>query len=267
VQLSHFAEVTTGHGFRRRITAQPGGGCYVIQMKDVTPALTIDWHSVTETAVQGRRPNYLIKGDILVAGRGNHNYAVLIEPIERPLVAAPYFFVVRNHRPDMVLPAYIAWLLNAGPAQAWFKQSALGAKSKHLRINTVKQAPVFSLPLHDQHRLLAIDSNLFALQQHYQHLMALDNTLRKHLATQLFSARYFTRLHSFLALRTQRDRYFAELESLITDSQLLLDELAATDSVRESTAAYHQDIHRPPFSSRLSHYKPPVTRMSSLFVS
>lgn len=53
-----------------------------VQMKDVSLTEGIRWSDCFETELTGKRePDYLTTGDILVAARGSHNYAVQVDQL------------------------------------------------------------------------------------------------------------------------------------------------------------------------------------------
>ena len=100
MKLKEIASINAGYPFRGKIPEVAGSGVVAVQMKDITAQNEIHWASCIHTELTGKRePNYLHPGDILVAARGNHYYAVLIheEMFQARIqaVAAPHFFVIR----------------------------------------------------------------------------------------------------------------------------------------------------------------------------
>jgi hypothetical protein len=80
VKLKQLASINAGYPFRGKIPEVAGSSVVVVQMKDASPADGIRWSSCLETRLTGKRqPDYLSPGDILVAARGNHNYAVSVD--------------------------------------------------------------------------------------------------------------------------------------------------------------------------------------------
>ena len=128
MKLDQITKISAGYPFRGKIPEVPGSPVVAIQMRDVSLTEGVCWSGCLPTALTGKRePNYLAPGDILVAARGSHNYAVQIDQTLRDsgkqAVAAPHFFVVRL-TDESVLPEFLVWLLNQAPAQRHFEQNA-----------------------------------------------------------------------------------------------------------------------------------------------
>ncbi|MEK6748401.1 MAG: restriction endonuclease subunit S [Pseudomonadota bacterium] len=245
MQLSQIANIQSGYPFRGRINECVGGGLHIVQMKDITPELSIRWGSVTEIKPASRRiPASLCAGDILVAARGKRNYAVLIDKIDRLVVAAPYFFVVRIAQPDLLMPAFVTWMLNHGPAQAHFKNAATGIKNKHIRLQTLALAPLVEIPLHDQQRLIALHTVLREQLDLCQHLIAQAHADMTELAAQLFHATPNTptaRIEHFYKLHLHRTAALARLDNEFRYSQ---DRPAETDAIGEAMPAHYFERYR-----------------------
>ena len=140
-----------------------------VQMKDVSLTEDIRWSSCTETELTGKRePDYLSVGDILVAARGSHNYAVLVDDslafTGKQAVAAPHFFVISLKKKG-VLPEFIAWLLNQAPAQRYFEQNAEGTLTKSIRRSVLEDTPVLVPPLAKQQAIVAM---AYALREEHK---------------------------------------------------------------------------------------------------
>jgi len=95
VQLSEIARIYPGHPFRGKIEEFEDSGVLVVQMRDVSPQGRINWSSCIQTALPGRKsPKYLSVGDILVAARGSHNYAV--EVVEEDVALCEFVCVSKQ---------------------------------------------------------------------------------------------------------------------------------------------------------------------------
>ena len=146
MKLKEIADIKAGYPFRGKIPEVAGSGVVAVQMKDITAQNEIHWASCIHTELTGKRePSYLHPGDILVAARGNHHYAVLFHD-EMPqariqAVAAPHFFVIRLRFND-VLPGYLAWFLNQRPCQSYLEQNAEGTLTKSIRRSVLENVTV-----------------------------------------------------------------------------------------------------------------------------
>ena len=135
-----------------------------VQMKDVSLTEGISWSDCKEVELEGKRePDYLTAGDILVAARGNHNYAVTVDQLlastGKQAVAAPQFYVIRLKKSE-ILPEYVAWLLNQPPAQRYLEQHAEGTSAKSIRRSVLAETPVIVPPWEKQHAIVSMANAL-----------------------------------------------------------------------------------------------------------
>lgn len=175
MQLSQVANISAGYPFRGKIPNVPGSPVIVVQMKDVYPSEGIRWADCTETELTGKRaPDFLCEGDILIAARGNHNYAVQVDgrlaAAGKQAVAAPHFFVVRLKGKELGAD-FLTWLLNQTPSQRYFEQNAEGSLSKSIRRSVLEQAPIVIPPLAKQRALVAMAYTLAQEQRLAQQLI------------------------------------------------------------------------------------------------
>ena len=130
--LNKISKVDSGKSFRQRIEDDPNGGCWVIQMKDISNERLVITGSPQSILLDEVNPNQLLrKGDILFMAKGNNNFAVLYNS-DQPAVAVSLFFIVRPKQ-DEVNPEYLAWFLNSPTAQAYFHERRLGASVGNIR--------------------------------------------------------------------------------------------------------------------------------------
>ena len=168
--LSEISTINAGHPFRGKIPEAQGSGIYAVQMKDVSVAHGINWAGCIETEPMGRSAVWLEKGDILVAARGNHNYAVLVEDPPPRSVAAPHFFVVRIAQ-DAVLPEFLVWMLNQRYWQRYFQQNSEGSTTKSIRRIILEGVPIVIPPISKQRAITDLSR---ALAREYQVAMNLQ---------------------------------------------------------------------------------------------
>lgn len=164
VKLKQIATINAGYPFRGKIPEDAGSQVVAVQMKDVSPSEGIRWSECIKTVLTGKRePDYLTPGDILVAARGSHNYAVLVDDTlfatGSQAVAAPHFFVVSLKRKD-VLPEFLVWLLNQALCQRYFEQNAEGTLTKSIRRSVLEDTPVVVPPLAKQQAIVGLANTL-----------------------------------------------------------------------------------------------------------
>jgi len=192
VKLKQLASINAGYPFRGKIPEVAGSSVVVVQMKDASPADGIRWSSCLETRLTGKRqPDYLSPGDILVAARGNHNYAVSVDhtlvTTGKQAVAAPHFFVISLKTKD-VLPEFMVWLFNQGPVQRYFEQNAEGTLTKSIRRSVLEDAPVVIPPLAKQRAILGMAKTLAEEQKLVQTLINNGERMMATIAKDLFNS-------------------------------------------------------------------------------
>lgn len=190
MKLKQVAIINAGYPFRGKIPEVPGSAVVAVQMKDVSLTEGIRWSGCLETELTGKRePDYLTTGDILVAARGSHNYAVQVDQLlastGKQAVAAPHFFVVSLQNND-ILPEFMVWQLNQAPAQRYFEQNAEGTLTKSIRRSVLEDAPVVVPPLAKQRTIIAVASTLREEQKLMQRLVNNGERMMSAVARDLF---------------------------------------------------------------------------------
>jgi hypothetical protein len=175
VKLTQIATINAGYPFRGKISEVAGSSVVAVQMKDASPRDGIHWDRCVRTKLTGKRiPDWLEPGDILVAARGSHNYAVQIDEagLETGVqaVAAPHFFVVSLKRKD-ILAGYLAWFLNQEPVQRYFEQNAEGSLTKSIRRSVLEETPLAVPTLTQQRAIVGLATALRKEQRFAEQLL------------------------------------------------------------------------------------------------
>lgn len=190
MRLKQIATINAGYPFRGKIPEVPGSAMVAVQMKDVSLTEGIRWSDCLETELTGKRePDYLTTGDILVAARGSHNYAVQVDRalaiIGKQAVAAPHFFVISLKKKD-ILPEFLVWLLNQTPTQRYFEQNAEGTLTKSIRRSVLEEAPVVVPPLAKQRAIISMAATLRDEHKLIQKLVSNGERMMNAIAKDLF---------------------------------------------------------------------------------
>ncbi|ENM3939028.1 restriction endonuclease subunit S [Vibrio cholerae] len=190
MKLKQIATINAGYPFRGKIPEVPGSAMVAVQMKDVSLTEGIRWPDCLETELTGKRePDYLTTGDILVAARGSHNYAVQVDQalatIGKQAVAAPHFFVISLKKKD-ILPEFLVWLLNQTPTQRYFEQNAEGTLTKSIRRSVLEEAPVVVPPLAKQRAIISMAATLRDEHKLIQKLVSNGERMMNAIAKDLF---------------------------------------------------------------------------------
>ncbi|HDN9023197.1 TPA: restriction endonuclease subunit S [Aeromonas veronii] len=187
LHLYKIATISAGYPFRGKIPEYPEGNLAVVQMKDSSSEFGVDWMSCVRSEATGKKaPDWLQTGDILVAARGNQNYAVLVDTRHAPLpaVAAPHFYVVRPQS-DALIPEFLAWQLNQQPCQRYFELHAEGTLTKSIRRQVLEEALIGLPSLAEQQTILAMARTLQEERQLMQRLQHNSEQMMHAIATRL----------------------------------------------------------------------------------
>lgn len=192
MKLRQIASIAPGYPFRGKIPESATRGLVAVQMKDVSTQQGISWAQCQHTELTGKRdPDWLQPGDILVAARGNHNYAVQVDHTLThtgfQAIAAPHFFVITLKNPNQVLPEYLTWLLNQAPSRRYFEQNSEGSFTKSIRRSVLEDMPIAVPPLAKQHSIIKLANTLNHERQIVEQLLRNGEHLMNTIATELLA--------------------------------------------------------------------------------
>lgn len=144
-RIDDLVDIQLGYQFRERLTMASDGTHQVIQVKDIDQ---FNDHRLVPSSLYRVTPKrdaekYVVtNGDVLFLSKGRRNSATLVDglvenmpwirpdgtqgTVHMPAIAAGYFFILRP-RTDNLLPDYLAWAINAPPAQAYLQSVAGGS--------------------------------------------------------------------------------------------------------------------------------------------
>ena len=113
LQISDFATVGTGLLSRTGIEPTPEGSHFLLQIRDFRQdRQSFDKETVVRISPDNfRKEQELEPGDVLFLAKGANNFGFAVKDLPGPTLAASYFFVI-HPRPEVVLPEYLAWVLN-----------------------------------------------------------------------------------------------------------------------------------------------------------
>lgn len=150
--IGEHASVRAGHPFRGTVPEDRDGSAIVVQMRDVSPLDGINWkHTVRANLHTRKEPDWLQEGDIIFVARGARNYAFCIDALPGPTVCSQYFFLIRLHDMQALLPEFLAWQINQQPAQRYLTKNAEGTDQRSIRRGVLEALPI-SVPALDQQR-------------------------------------------------------------------------------------------------------------------
>ncbi|PTN31770.1 restriction endonuclease subunit S [Desulfonatronum sp. SC1] len=147
-----------GSAKKRRDTAKECDA-RVIKVRDVTSEHTIDYERLTTISTDAdlAEKHWLKSGQVLFFGRMGQRYTVLIEgDVPQGVLVDKFFFVITIRNREQVRPDYLAWFLNSGPAQKFFKANESGSPHGFISKATLDKLPIDLPGLDIQERIGAV---------------------------------------------------------------------------------------------------------------
>lgn len=155
IKLRDIAEISAGYALRGSASKLKAGETALIQLRNASGGTQIDWNNVEHvTLPSNKKTEYLNEGDIIFSARGTQTFAYYIPERPHQSVCAPQFFVLTPKRPKQYSPKYLAWFLNAAPAQHYFESVAVGTAMKNIRRSAVENLEVSLPSLHRQEAIV-----------------------------------------------------------------------------------------------------------------
>ncbi len=180
VNLTDIAKIQAGYPFRGSIKNDPKGDVHVIQMRDVSTDMHINWKKLNRTTLKGRRErDYLKTGLILFVARGNTNYAVCLDAVPVKCVCSPHFFQIKVKAGAGVMPEFLSWQINQPRSQLYFMKSSEGSGARSIRRGILEDLSVPVPPMNIQEKIV----NLNILMRKEQTLLKKLSEKRKDLIT------------------------------------------------------------------------------------
>ncbi len=192
VLVADIATIYSGHPFRGKIPEKLGGGIHVVQMKNISVDNHINWDSIIETVVTGKKqPDWLIKGDVLFAARGARNYVALIDKNIEQLVSSPNFYIIKINS-EAVLPEFLVWQLNQKWLQNYFDRSAEGTLTKSVRRLVLENAEIHIPPIEKQEQILGLHKTLLQEKRLYSELIENADKLMNSIASEVITGHCYS---------------------------------------------------------------------------
>jgi restriction endonuclease S subunit len=122
--IGEIATITSG------IYAKPGfeGEVYYLQASHFNEQHQFDFSVKPNLILTDPIRKHLLKhGDILIAAKGNDNFAVVCKGKLEFAVASSVFMVIKVTEPENVLPEYLAWFINHPQTQQQLHISSKGS--------------------------------------------------------------------------------------------------------------------------------------------
>lgn len=124
-------EIRSGYTARGRLETAPDGGVLAIQLGDVAPEGGVLMGQLSRLQMDAPPARHFVHaGDVLFRSRGEKTTAAAIPPDFSGSALALLPLIVLRPRRDIVLPEYLAWVINQAPAQRHLERSARGTSMR-----------------------------------------------------------------------------------------------------------------------------------------
>ena len=159
MRLADACTIHTGYTARGRLEPTAAGGVLAIQLRDISAEGAVDPRRLTRVHLDALADRYFVRaGDVLFRSRGERNMAsALDERLREPALALLPLMVLRP-KPDVVVPAYLAWAINQPPAQRHFDAAARGTNIRMIPRSSLDDLELDVPDIETQRTIVAIDA-------------------------------------------------------------------------------------------------------------
>jgi restriction endonuclease S subunit len=163
--LKDIADIQIGYQTRGKVVSEPKGTHRIIQARDFQDDYSLNTPGLYSIKVQGNVENYLVKKeDILFLPRGNNNFAAVIKEDLENTLASGHFYIIRIKK-NIILPGYLAWLINTSKIQAELSGKARGSNIQLIPKSIFQYLEVLIPPFVVQEKIVGLSSLMKKEQQ------------------------------------------------------------------------------------------------------
>ncbi|WP_035484514.1 restriction endonuclease subunit S domain-containing protein [Geminicoccus roseus] len=158
MRLTETCLIQTGYTARSRLEPARYGGVPVIQLRDISADGAIEPDRLTRVDLADLPDRYFVRaGDVLFRSRGDRCTAsALNERFDEPALAVLPLIILRP-KPDVVIPEYLAWVINQPAAQRHFNDAARGTSMRMVPKSSLDDLQIDIPNIETQRRIVAID--------------------------------------------------------------------------------------------------------------
>jgi type I restriction modification DNA specificity protein len=157
--LKAISSIHLGYHFRGRILSEPTGAYRVVQIRDLSVGETYGFESLMKIErPQGlKNEQLLLKGDVLVVGRGDRRLAVALDFMPpSPTIAGSQFYIVRPN--ENIDSEYLAWYINQKYAQRYLEERSVGSNVKIISKEAISALQIVLPDLATQKKIARLHS-------------------------------------------------------------------------------------------------------------
>ncbi len=181
--IGALAEIRMGATLRGRDATRPDpqGSCRMIRISDISDDGVLRSGGLLQFEPGEKiRPDLVLRvGDILFPNRGLRTTACVFDLPETPIIVGAQFFILRV-KPELALPAYIAWLLRSTPAATHFAERRKGTLVQTLQRRDLEELSIVLPSLSRQAAIVALDALALQERQLSAELSTLQSTYFQH---------------------------------------------------------------------------------------
>lgn len=158
-QIRDLATVRTGYTFRTDGSGEARSGLLGLQIRDIRRVQIVDSSQLSSVEWHGSGdPPILAPNDLVLAAKGERNFAALFVDHEALVVPSSQLLVLSVKNERETLPAFLCWILNFEPTQRRLAEYQTGTKIPSLSKKALLDVVVPVPPIETQQAILHLQS-------------------------------------------------------------------------------------------------------------
>ena len=154
VQLKDITSIRSGFYTKNTV---PNGDVHYVQARHFDHDLHFDFNAIPELKLDSKIQKHLLqKEDILIAAKGNKNFAVIYKGETPYAVPSSIFIVITVNDKNILIPDFLAFFLNLPSTQEYFKNNAIGTAIPSISIKLLEQLEIPIPKINQQSKILQI---------------------------------------------------------------------------------------------------------------
>ncbi|WP_415176962.1 restriction endonuclease subunit S [Porticoccus sp.] len=169
-KLKRIADIRAGYTYRETPKPMPGSGILMLQIRDMRDSQIIDIEALQEIKWEGKQSQVLKQGEVVIAARGIHNTAALLQvnKTDKKVIPSNQLLVLTPRK--NILPEYLCWVLNYPKTQQQLDEMRTGTNIPSINKKHLEE---LSIPLPE----MEVQKQIIRLYQLRQKEKALVETL------------------------------------------------------------------------------------------
>lgn len=125
-KLIQIADIRAGYTYRETPKPMPDSGILMLQIRDMRDSQTIEIETLQEIKWEGKESQVLKQGEVVIAARGIHNTAALLQwnKTDKKVIPSNQLLVLTPKQ--NILPEYLCWVLNYPKTQQQLDEMRTG---------------------------------------------------------------------------------------------------------------------------------------------